>query len=181
MKQSELTRLTYVTTHDLANWQRRGIIFADTLPKTRAGSERRFTIDDRGLLCFLAFLKALTSVGFPVARAHPLAIHWANGAMSGEFERFCAFNPRSHADSDTISIHSCRGWSYFDDPGQINFKLMSEELPDCDTPGWVLTENDAPKEFYGSSLIIIDRLEIVRRIDEAFEAETRKESQRVSP
>ncbi len=136
---------------DFNNWNRRGILNT-RVTKTTTGVARTMTRENA---LELAFLAALTQSGFEPQFASVEVKRWLDFETRDALPRYWFCNPRS---KKLPLSGEWRRVASFQHLSEINLRALLKQLGDA-------PEGDEPKGLSASTLIFIDRGEIVRRVD----------------
>ena len=159
---SEVLPIAKCSRDDFQNWRRRDG-FSTELPPTKAGVAQELTRENA---LELSFVSVLTSAGYEPAEAKREAARWVKEEAQGTLAQAWATNPlsarrlpgriagvRKAADRRSLSADA------------INSLWI--DLPDQIESGWV-GEADKNEAQRATALVLIDRAEIVRRVDQLF-------------
>jgi hypothetical protein len=152
---SEVLSVVECTRDDFNNWKRRDIL-ATRLPNSRAGVAQEIS---RKTALEMAFLSALISGGFDTASAAAEVAKWLREEASGKLAAGWAGNPRRPgADNLGLAFGGLEKLTFFD---------LAAALSDDDDTGYVGGSRGG--EFAPATmLVIIDRAEIVKRVDHLY-------------
>lgn len=153
-KLSEVLSVVECSRDDFNNWKRRDIL-TTRLPNSRAGVAQEIS---RKTALELAFLSALTSGGFDTATAVIETAKWLSEEASGKLAPRWAGNPR-HPGGNTLGF----SFEVLDDKALSN---LAVNLSD-DIEGGYAGERSG-KFIPATTLVIIDRSAIVRRVDRLY-------------
>jgi hypothetical protein len=151
---SNICAIASCTPDDVNNWMRRNVL-RSPIPPTRKGATRIYSRENA---LEIAFVSALIRGGLAPSSASILAEGWIEKHAQGTLGRYFIFNPNSYED-----------WAPFE-TDRAETTLAAAALFLSDDTGHLVTsrvldlDEEAPRpaaEFY-----VIDRAEIVRRVDE---------------
>lgn len=152
---SEVLSVVECTRDDFNNWKRRDIL-STRLPNSRAGVAQEVS---RKTALELAFLSALTSGGFDIATAVIETANWLREETAGKLAPRWAGNPR-HPGGNTIGF----SFEVLNDRALSNLAVALSD----DEPVGYSGEAKVGKSVPATMLVIIDRGEIVRKIDQLY-------------
>jgi hypothetical protein len=155
---AQIIELAGCTRDDFNNWKRRKVLITK-MPKSHQGIP--LELGKRNAL-EVAFMAALTSVGFDPYASMPEVARWLNEIGGDKFASLWVANPRAAKPPG-----SPLGRGFGNPKTSFDHLKLESGLADEDSPaGWHGDSVVEPKP--ATTLVMIDRAEIVRRIDALF-------------